>query len=218
MNGRIALFQHHPECSVDCATGMYNALDSDYEFVTFDEQGLTAELLSTVDIIAFPGGIGDADSYYSFIGRRAGNLIEQFVNNGGHYLGICMGAYWAGHHYLDILDGVKCQQYIKRPDADLKRSFGTVVPVKWLGQDENVYFYDGAVGGGDTDKFDVIATYANGEPAAIIQGRVGLIGPHPESLEYWYNPPYGYPRLKDHWHKGRHHALLLDFVNRLMQK
>jgi hypothetical protein len=48
---------------------------------------------------------------------------------------------------------------------------------------------------------------------AIIQGNVGLIGCHPESLEYWYND---YKYIKEHWHNERHHKLLLNFVNKLV--
>jgi hypothetical protein len=50
---------------------------------------------------------------------------------------------------------------------------------------------------------------------AIIQNRIGLIGCHPESEEFWYA---GYSWLKNKYHAGRHHKLLLDFVNKLMEK
>ena len=63
-------------------------------------------------------------------------------------------------------------------------------------------------------KFNTIAKYSNGDPMAIIQDRIGLIGCHPESEESWYDKPY----LKDHWHRGKHHNLLLDFVDKLMER
>jgi hypothetical protein len=77
-----------------------------------------------------------------------------------------------------------------------------------------MFFYDGCalVGNG---KYDTIATYANGDPMAIIQERLGLIGCHPESDQHWYD---SYSWLKGKYHNGQHHRLLLDFVNTLMSK
>jgi hypothetical protein len=46
---------------------------------------------------------------------------------------------------------------------------------------------------------------------AIIQGNIGVIGCHPESLDYWYEKKY----MRNRWHKGRHHELLLGFVDEL---
>jgi len=59
-------------------------------------------------------------------------------------------------------------------------------------------------------QYDTIATYANGNPMAIIQKNIGLIGCHPEAESFWYD---GYT-----WMKGKYtskHNLLLDFVNQL---
>jgi hypothetical protein len=127
-----------------------------------------------------------------------------------------MGAYWAGSYYFDLLDGVEPVQYIKRPTSDIKRSYGTVASVTWNGHPENIFFYDGCALVGDSRKFDTIATYVNGDAAAIIQKRIGIIGPHPESLKYWFESPYQY--INQYWHKGHHHNLLLNFVNQLVQQ
>jgi hypothetical protein len=77
-----------------------------------------------------------------------------------------------------------------------------------------MYFYDGCAFVSKPHKQKTIATYANGDPMAIIQKRIGLIGCHPESSLSWYRQPY----LKDHWHEFRHHQLLLNFVNDLMEQ
>ena len=79
-----------------------------------------------------------------------------------------------------------------------------------------MYFYDGCALIGDESKFKVIARYANGDPMAIIKGRVGLIGCHPESSQFWYEKPWQY--INEHWHNGEHHKILLEFVNELMEK
>jgi imidazoleglycerol phosphate synthase glutamine amidotransferase subunit HisH len=192
------------------------ALSSKYDITTFSEEDCNTETLKKFDMVAFPGGIGDSNSYDKFFRRKAQNAVADYVANGGRYLGICMGAYWAGSYYFDILDGVDAVQYIKQPTATVKRSYGTVADVLWNNKSINMYFYDGCALIGDTTKFKTIATYANGDAMAIIQNRIGIIGCHPESLKYWYEAPWNY--INQHWHKGEHHTLLLEFVDELMQK
>lgn len=216
MRPRIALFQHHPHCSIQCCDGVIKALSPKYDIRIFTKDMIDPKTFAGVNLIVFPGGIGDADKYYDLFTRRQANVIADFVESGGHYLGICMGAYWAGHHYFDLLDSVKCLQYIKQPDADIKRSYGTVVPILWNNYHQDMFFYDGTTFEGDTTKFNTYARYTNGDPAAIIQGRIGLIGPHPESEESWYQSPYQY--INRYWHKGFHHRLLEEFVDTLLTR
>lgn len=209
---RIALFHHQPECSIECCNGMIRALSPQYEIKLFTVHDDLSEVLNDVGMVAFPGGIGDSERYFDFFNRRRTNAIFSFLENGGKYLGICMGAYWAGPRYFDLLDNLDAVQYIKRPTAEIRRSYGTVADVEWLGQKEKMFFYDGCTFTG-TGYYDTIAKYANDEPMAIIQGNVGIIGCHPESEEFWYEEPYQY--LDGYWHNGKHHELLLDFVNKL---
>ena len=212
---RIGIFLQHPECSQDCVDGMTEALGGEYVISTFGPAECSLQSLRWYDIVAFPGGIGDASSYDDFFRRKAQNAVADYVECGGRYLGICMGAYWAGSYYFDLLDGVDAVQYIKRPGAEVRRSYGTVADIDWADRGEQMFFYDGCALIGDENKFKTIARYLNGDPMAIIQGRVGLIGCHPESQQYWYQPPYQY--ISNYWHCGRHHELLLNFVNQLME-
>ena len=209
----IALFNHHPECSDQSCLGITNALSPKYRVKWFGLRDDLDMVLNEVDGIIFPGGIGDSDSYHDFFTRTKANKIAAFLARNGRYLGICMGAYWAGSRYFDFLDGIDAVQYIKRPTTEIRRSYGTVANVEWLGQPEKMFFYDGCtfVGNGN---YDTIAKYANDEPMAIIQGNIGLIGAHPESELLWYEKPYC-PYIRKDWHDGRHHDLLLGFVDRL---
>ena len=191
---------------------MIRALSPQYEIKLFTVQDNLDEVLNDVDGILFPGGIGDSERYFDFFTRSKANKVASFIARGGRYIGICMGAYWAGSRYFDLLDNVDAVQYIKRPDADVKRSYGTVADIEWLGEKEKMFFYDGCVFTG-TGRYDTIAKYANDEPMAIIQGNVGIIGCHPESEEFWFEDPYQY--INKHWHNGKHHQLLLEFVNKL---
>ena len=108
---------------------------------------------------------------------------------------------------------MRAVQYIRRPGTDTRRPHAKACSIVWQGQAQRMYFYDGCalVGSGP---YETVATYANGDPMAIIQNRIGLIGCHPESQEFWYDKNY----LKPHWHHGQHNQLLLRFVNQLMNK
>ena len=209
----IAIFRHDPVASQDCVDGMIEALSGDFAIKLFDENDLAHDPLRDADIVAFPGGIGNA--YYRFFDcfkRRETNEIADFISRGGKYLGICMGAYWAGRNYFDLLSGLEPVQYIKSSAADIKRSYPTVAKVSWGTRDEKMFFYDGPTFVGD-GRCQHHARYANGLPMAIIQGRVGLIGCHLESQHKWYDKPY----MQKHWHGGAHHALLLSFTKKLMR-
>jgi hypothetical protein len=123
-----------------------------------------------------------------------------------------MGAYWAGSHYFDLLDGVDAVQYLRRPGTDTRRPHAKEMPITWQGQEDSMFWYDGCafVGNG---RYKTIATYSNGDPMAIIQGNLGLIGCHPEAEEFWYT---SYSYMQRRWQGARHHHTLLSFVNQLM--
>jgi glutamine amidotransferase-like uncharacterized protein len=207
----IALFLHQPKCSVQSGNGIIKALSSHYNFKIFTRHELEDDFFDEVDIVAVPGGFGDAESFTYLMGEN-GKRIKQFVANGGKYLGICMGAYWAGSYYLDILKDVDAEQYITRPNTDTKRPHAKEIAITWDNKPCSMYFYDGCALVGDESKFKTIARYANGDPMAIIQDNIGLIGCHPESEKHWYD---SYSWMRRHWHNRAHHAMLLDFVNRL---
>jgi len=213
MKGRIALFLHQPYCSVQSVNGIIRALTPHYSFKIFTRHDLEADFFDDVDIVCFPGGLGDA-SNFDFLTIDHYERIQTFVRQGGAYLGICMGAYWAGSEYFNILDGVDAVQYITRPNTDTRRPHAKDIKINWNGVDTTMFFYDGCalVGNG---KYDTIATYANGDPMAIIQGRIGLIGCHLESEPHWYE---SYSWMQGKYHKGSHYSLLLNFVDTIMNK
>jgi glutamine amidotransferase-like uncharacterized protein len=197
---------------------MIRALSPKYDIKIFKIDYDLEEVLNDVDGVMFPGGIGDSDSYHDFFTRTKANKIAAFIARGGRYVGICMGAYWAGSRYFDILDGVDAVQYIKRETSEIRRSYGTIAQIKWNRHKpdqskELMFFYDGCTFVGD-GRYELVATYLNNDPMAIIQGNIGLIGCHPESEEFWYEKPYQY--INKYWHKEKHHRLFLEFVDRLM--
>jgi hypothetical protein len=126
-----------------------------------------------------------------------------------------LGAYWAGSHYFDILKDVDAVQYITRPNTDTKRPHAKAMPITWNGEPHKMFFFDGCALAGDETKFTTIARYANGDPMAIIQNNIGIIGCHPESTPIWYTY---HSWMKNEYHGGVQHKLLLDFVDTLMEK
>ena len=210
MKPTIALFVYDPKCSVQSGNGIIKSLQSDYNFKIFSINPLEDNFFDDVDIIAVPGGFGDANSFERAF-KHNGNRIKEFVQNGGKYLGICMGAYWAGKHYFDILNNVDAVQYITQPNTDTRRPHAKDIKITWNGSSTTMFFYDGCalVGNGS---YDIVATYANGDAMAIIQENIGCIGCHPESEQFWYD---SYSWMKGKYHNGQHHTLLLDFVNQL---
>jgi glutamine amidotransferase-like uncharacterized protein len=192
---------------------MMTALSPHYNFKIFTRHTLEDTFFDNVDMVAFPGGMGDSETYKYLLKINA-DPIRNYMARGGRYLGICMGAYWAGSTYLNILKDVDAVQYITQPDSDTRRPHAKSLGVTWNGQPESMYFYDGCafVGNG---KYDTVATYANGDPMAIMQDRMGLIGCHPESEAFWYTQ---YSWLKGKYHNGHHHTLLLEFTDQLMRR
>lgn len=211
MKQKIALFLHQPMCSAQSGNGVMQALSDYYSFKIFTRHEVERDFFNNVDMICIPGGFGDASSY-DYLTRENKSNISKFIKSGGKYLGICMGAYWAGQHYFDILDDVDAVQYITQPRTDTHRPHAKNIDVTWNSFPEKMFFYDGCAFVGDESKFKTIARYANGDPMAIIQNNIGVIGCHPESEKFWYE---SYSWMKPHYHNGRHHQLLLDFVSDL---
>lgn len=220
MNPTVALFVCDPKCSVQSTNGVMKALSSSYNFKLFSKNEVEDGFFDDVDMVVFPGGIGDSDSYDTIL-KNNKDIVVDFVARGGKYLGICMGAYWAGKDYFNILDRVDAVQYIKRPNTCTKRPHAKRMPVMWkdrYGSIEpySMFFYDGcALVGDENSPYETIATYSNGDNMAIIQNRIGLIGCHPESEQFWYD---SYSWMRGYYHRGQHHTLLLDFVNELMER
>lgn len=211
----VSVYHNHPYCSTDSALGVANALQEEYDvkFFTNDDFDLALERSA---MIVFPGGLGDADQFDKILGDKK-EKVKSYVANGGKYLGICMGAYWADHWYFDLLQDLECNRFIKQTNSETTRSYGTVVDVIWYGIREplKMYFYDGCVIEG-TGKCEIVAKYASNHSwAAVIQGNVGVIGMHPESTKHWFTYKT-HKYMKPLWHEGQHHNLLADVVARMI--
>ena len=65
------------------------ALESDYNFRIFSKNEMEDGFFDNIDIIAVPGGIGDANTFENLFKYDREN-VKQFVMNVGKYLGICI--------------------------------------------------------------------------------------------------------------------------------
>ena len=108
----------------------------------FTKHKVSDGFFDDVDLVVFPGGDGEATAFRSILKPNLPD-VQSFMQRGGKYLGICMGAYWADAYYFNLLKGTRCVQYIKRPGADIRSSYGTTAAVTWRGQGHRMYFYDG---------------------------------------------------------------------------
>ncbi|EME39898.1 hypothetical protein DOTSEDRAFT_178749 [Dothistroma septosporum NZE10] len=168
-----------------------------------EDTKLTAEALSNVDIYAHPGG-GDMDDAWKHMKGYKAN-IRNFVEQGGRYMGFCLGAYLAGHSPgFDLLDkkddtDAECDE----PGAQIDDEREAVIQVDWTfstgpgrgSTDLNrwLYFQDGAVIElSKKSSATVLGRYsATQDVAASLstfgKGWVGLVGPHPEAGQDWYD-------------------------------
>jgi len=217
-------------CSIDCADAVLDVLNfsGKYEarFVgpsSFPYTILSEALLASADCLVIPGGLGDADQYDDSFLRILSPSIKNYLAKGGRYMGICAGGYFAGNHYMNILQpSTKVVQYVRRKNSTVKHEDHDVVTVDWAGENRTIYFHDGGAfvprRWFNRMSGTVIARYSNGDAAAIIQnhkkGRVGVMGPHPEAQKWWF---YSQTRINKRWRDCIQHELLLSFVERLLR-
>jgi len=147
-------------------------------------------MLENVVLYAQPGGDGTVDQAYKTMSSDA-VAIRSFVQNGGRYLGFCMGGYFVDDDPGFGL-GLNTDQYISLPDATVKTERDNLVQVSWRGNTRWMFFQDGPYFIPDSNVKDqtILATYTNGKIAAMVQpygkGKIGVSGPHPEADASWY--------------------------------
>ncbi|MGQ9459719.1 MAG: BPL-N domain-containing protein [Candidatus Bathyarchaeaceae archaeon] len=159
--------------------------------------------LVNFDLLVIPGG--NADPYNYYIGLDGAQKIRDFVSNGGAFIGICAGGYyacdyiiWEGTRYEYVLDlfpgyGVGPLEAIPWPTYNMTKieMVNHTHPITAHEPEyEWILYYGGAeyfaYEGADVT---VLGRYTvNDQNPAIVAfeyglGRVFLIGPHPEIEE-----------------------------------
>ncbi|SMR60846.1 unnamed protein product [Zymoseptoria tritici ST99CH_1A5] len=169
-----------------------------------EDLSISAETLRDVSLYAQPGG-PDVDEAWDELEPFA-TPIRDFVAGGGRYLGFCLGAYLAGHSPgLNLVPkNTDVGSEIEQNDAQITDDKDSIIQIDWTyssgekaGQTVNntwIYFQEGAVMENfkpDNTTF-ILGRYSkNGDVAASVsqygKGWVGLIGPHPEADQTWFD-------------------------------
>lgn len=145
-----------------------------------------------VSLYVQPGGDTSVARADKLLGSAAQQVIKDYVGRGGHYLGICQGAYLAGTDPgMGMLSPGNTGQYIATKGASTHSEGDTVIPIKWGKKKIYMYFQDGAyIIPSKARGEKILAKYTNGKVAALSKpfgrGRIGVIGPHPEAPKSWY--------------------------------
>ncbi len=168
-----------------------------------DADGIAAGILTTqIHLFVMPGG---ADLYYCEKLNGAGNdRIRAYVEQGGSYLGLCAGAYYAcaglswaagtpqeisGSRELNFYSGIATgpiMEYLEKSSLD--HSWHHAAPIQYddgeiLLTTKTAYEGGPVFSGGEAD---ILARYNNGDAAIIEcmvgQGRVILSSSHIERL------------------------------------
>lgn len=191
----VALVYRGPASSPGCPEAVAALLRSsrwgfDVRYVGPGEDVPVSTLaLTGAAVYAQPGG-GLLSHGYRHL-RRHRAAIREFVHSGGRYLGFCLGGYLAGATPgFDLLPG-DTDQYIASAAATVDAPGDTLVEVAWRGSTRTLFFQDGPYFWvRPSADATVVATYPNGTVAALVvgfgQGRVGVVGPHPEATGDWY--------------------------------
>jgi hypothetical protein len=194
--GDLALVYRGPASTPGCPEAVAAALtrsrwDLTVRYVGPAEQlQLGPDVLAEAVLYAQPGG-GSLGRAWRKVGRHA-PALRAFVADGGGYLGFCLGGYLAGETPgFGLLPG-DTDRWISSRGAAVDHPGDAVATVVWAGVRRQVYVQDAPWFDLDPRRgpADVLATYGNGLPAAVVApfgaGAVGLVGPHPEATADWF--------------------------------
>jgi glutamine amidotransferase-like uncharacterized protein len=190
----LALVYRGPATTPGCPEAVADLLSAtehgfDVRFVgPREDVDLGPDALASATLYAQPGGGTLGRAFRKLRRHRA--AIRAFVAGGGGYLGFCLGGYLAGATPgFGLLPG-DTDQYIVSRGATVKHDKNALVTVNWRGRTRELFFQDGPQFLVEPRKTTVLAHYPNGTVAAMVarfgDGRVGVVGPHPEASPDWF--------------------------------
>ena len=175
-----------------------------YSVALVDADYINKKGLDTFGILCIPGG--DMFKYSQDISSGGKSKIRNFISNGGGYIGICGGAYFAGKKIiwqgnqlptepLGLYNGTAMgplNEIIRYPDygmckvkiEDVEHSITqSVAESMWM-----LYYWGPALVPQNAAEVSILGRYAIGNKPVILafeldNGRVFLIGTHPEIEE-----------------------------------
>lgn len=191
---RTALVYRGPAGCDGCAETLAERLGSggsglDVSFIgPGQDVEATPEALDGASLFVQPGGGDDIDDAASHFSQGFSRALRRFVHDGGRYLGVCMGAYLAGSDGFGLLS-TSIEGAVGTPRFPVADSGEHLVEVAWNGTKRWTFFQEGALL--PARGAEICARYCAGGTAAALyrvgKGRVGLIGPHPEADQTWFD-------------------------------
>ncbi|KAJ3221511.1 hypothetical protein HK099_003456, partial [Clydaea vesicula] len=146
-------------------------------------------VLSEVQLYVQPGGNMDVDKLFRKLTDSDIASIRNFVSCGGRYLGICLGAYLTGPKCLNLTE--KSSPYSSKK-GKYKPLLSEVI---FENQTRLIYTEEPPELGTQQDipgKLKILSRYTKDQTVQILirkynNGRVCLMGGHPEAMENWGN-------------------------------
>lgn len=193
---RVAVYRGPASCD-DCAETAKKAIErlgAQYrvDFVGAAEKiDITPANLSLYDVYVQPGGGQDIPAALNSFGDKRVEAIRRYVESGGRYLGLCMGAYLASGSGFGLVQQ-ELDSEIGRPGFPVRTIDSTAIKIRWAGKSKPIFYQDGPymMKAKRDPGFRSIATYQNGDIAAARysfgKGVVVLSGPHPEADKSWF--------------------------------
>lgn len=147
--------------------------------------------LNTTSILAIGGTEDNIDPFILSFTPDIVAAIKTYLQNGGHFLGICGGAYLASSGWEESYGFVPAVGLVDiETDSFLYDSRPIVLTVKWKNVARTIYYQYGPVFlVKDMTGVQVIALYSDNRIAVLSKsvgnGKVYLAGPHPEADASW---------------------------------
>ncbi|MEC5207644.1 glutamine amidotransferase-like uncharacterized protein [Vogesella perlucida] len=189
----VVIFRGAGTCD-GCPEAVGKLLQHQHHRVSYvDEHTLSAQRLRGATLYVQPGGSDDIDETLQALQPAQVQALRRFVANGGHYLGICAGAYLAAR-YSDRAAATPAFGLLAIDElhAEVADPAPSLLPMRWGKQVRRVYNQSGPhMGTTPPAGASVLARYqASGRIAALGsrygKGRLLLIGPHFEADADWY--------------------------------
>ena len=207
-------------CPESAAQVLEDAGHFDVEFIgPNEERALDAAGLATVTLYVQPGGHDDVGLAMEQLGKPATDAISAWVrDDGGRYLGLCMGAYLAGSNPgMGLLTPGDTAGYAGTPGSLVDGSEEAVIVVDWDGEVRHQFAQEPAVileSGVEGER--VLSRFTNGAVNALVRpvgaGAVGVVGTHPEATADWFSP-----ELAEQDSDGLDHEQAVQLVDAVMQ-
>lgn len=177
------------------------AIRAGYEIQYVSSSDVNEDLFKDATVWIQPGG--NAITVAKMLGHEKLQMIRDFIEAGGGYLGFCAGGFLADHT-VDDANTIEGLGIIPVETADFdgdKGDNGTIIPIHWKGDLRDVFFNGGGyfkVPHAGKRGVRVMATYENGQVASIETkfgaGHVAVSGFHPEATDDWKSYAVGTDR------------------------